>query len=124
MFDLPEGTWAEQRDGPYSYFEMEIGTPESKSFALVYGERSKDSRRTTLQGTYKVLANKGDPHFSWSIEQVSVSGRGPRQATLDGFEVKEGDKLSGHLAWTDNGATLTLFDSKSQVILTRELVGQ
>jgi hypothetical protein len=121
MFDLIEGEW-EEVSTSYSFFEMQVGNAESRSFTLVFGERSKDSRRTTLRGTYKVLANKGDPHFSWIITESSVSGRGPRQATLKGMKVSKGTKLSGILVHEKGGVTLNLFDAESQLFLTKFLM--
>ena len=122
LFDLPEGHWEEERGESYSYFEMNIGSPETKSFELVYGERSKDSRMTQLTGTYKVLANKGDPHFSWTVKDVTVRGKGPQRAILGDLKVEKGDELSGHLSLQDDKATLTIFDDQSQPVLTRTLV--
>lgn len=121
MFDLPEGHWEEEPGESFSYFEMKIGSPESKSFELVFGERSKDSRMTQLTGTYKVLANKGDPHFSWKITDVTVRGKGPQRAVLGSLTVEKGDELSGYLSLQGDSATLTIFDDQSQPVVTRTL---
>ena len=122
MFELPEGNWEEDRGESFSYFEMNIGSPESKSFELVFGERSKDSRMTRLTGVYKVIANKGDPHFRWTVSEVTVRGKGPQRAILGSLKVEKGDELSGHLSLDGDSATLTIFDDQSQKVLTRTLV--
>ncbi len=119
MWDLPEGTWVAKVGNPYGFFEMEVGTPESKSLTLVYGERSKDSRKTVLRGRYKVLANKGDIHFSWRLEEVAVTGRGPSTATLGSLDVASGDEISGVFTFEGDSVVATFFDGQSQKLLTR-----
>lgn len=120
MFDLPEGVW---KDGPPGDFcRLEVGTPETRTFELSYGEVSRDSRQTTIRGTYKVTATKGDAHLQWTVTAASVQGKGPKRVTLGGLEVKSGDTLTALITWGDEQKiTLTVFDPEIQPVFTRTL---
>lgn len=115
MFELPEGEWrSSERD-----WLLEIGAPAEKTLMLRYFKPTRDLRSTTWTGVYKVTANKGDPHFEWTINEITSRGRDGQLMMLP---FAKGDTVRGILQYGENGAvTLTLFDQDIQPIFTCEL---
>lgn len=120
MFELPAGEW-ELKEEAYQVVRLTIGKAPNKTMVLEYGEKSRDLRMVKAEGTYKVLANKGDPMGDWNVEKVTHRGRHP--APILGLgALKKGDKFGFRISYEGDHLELILFDDQAKMVLQKKMV--
>ncbi len=120
MFVLPRGTWTTNK-GSGDFFRLEVGDENEKTLSFTQIAGSRDLRKWTWSGSYKVTAAKDSLHFVWTIKDIQTMGRFSRPV-LGPLNLKKGDTVS--CIWQYGEGTevvLTFFDEEVQPVFTCQL---
>ncbi len=114
MFDLFSGTWSGTTEKG-QILELHTESSSAHRFWLKYGES------VTIEGVYRVTANKGQPHVSFRPEKISESGKSTENFSLEGWNLKVGQASRAIIDYGDHKLGLSRFDPESQFLGSTEL---
>lgn len=115
MFDLFNGTWSGTTEKG-NRLELSTVSSADHHFCLKYGDS------VTIDGVYRVTANKGQPHVSFRPEAISESGKSFQTFNLEGWTLQVGQDSRAIIDYQDHKLGLSRFDPESQFLGSTELI--